>query len=82
MSTVPDLSASTIAGHTPQEWSRIFLRGVGQIFFQNNALTGLLFLVGIAAGAFEENAVFALLMALGGLIGTVLGTITATAARL
>jgi urea transporter len=77
MSTVPDLSSSVIAGYTPQEWAKMFLRGVGQIMFQDNALTGLLFLVGIAAGAFEENAAFALLMALGGLIGTVLGTITA-----
>ncbi len=77
MSTVQDLPSSVIAGYSPQEWARIFLRGVGQIMFQDNALTGLLFLVGIAAGAFEENAAFALLMALGGLIGTVLGTITA-----
>jgi len=77
MSKVRELPPRVIAGYTPQEWAKIFLRGVGQIMFQDNALTGLLFLVGIAAGAFEENAAFALLMALGGLIGTVLGTITA-----
>src|SRR5271166_680200 len=77
MSKVRELPPSVIDGYTPQEWAKIFLRGVGQVMFQDNALTGLLFLVGIAAGAFEENAAFALLMALGGLIGTVLGTITA-----
>ena len=77
MSKIRELPSSVIAGYTPLEWAKIFLRGVGQVMFQDNALTGLLFLVGIAAGAFEENAAFALLMALGGLIGTVLGTITA-----
>ena len=77
MSMLPETSAALIAGYAPQEWAKIFLRGVGQIMFQDNALTGLLFLLGIAAGAFEENAAFALLMAFGGLIGTVLGTITA-----
>src|SRR5271157_4876884 len=77
MSKIRELPPRVIAGYTPQEWAKIFLRGVGQIMFQDNALTGLLFLVGIAAGAFEENAAFALLMALGGLVGTVLGTITA-----
>ena len=55
MSTVPDLSSSVIAGYTPQEWAKMFLRGVGQIMFQDNALTGLLFLVGIAAGAFGRT---------------------------
>jgi len=69
MSTVPDLPSSVIAGYTPQEWGKIFLRGIGQVFFQENALTGLLFLIGIAAHS--------LLMGLGAVIGTVLGTITA-----
>jgi urea transporter len=61
----------------PIEWVKIFLRGVGQVMFQENALTGLLFLVGIAAAAGEEDPKFAILMAFGGLIGTVLGTVTA-----
>ena len=59
------------------DWVKIFLRGVGQVMFQENALTGLLFLVGIAAAAGEEDPRFAVLMAVGGLIGTVLGTLTA-----
>jgi urea transporter len=63
--------------YSPVEWGKIFLRGIGQVMFQDNALTGLLFLVGIAAAAFEEDPTFAILMAAGGLIGTVLGTLTA-----
>jgi urea transporter len=66
-----------ISGYSPLEWAKIFMRGTGQVMFQDNALTGLLFLVGIAAAGFEESWTFALLMALGGLVGTVLGTITA-----
>ena len=59
------------------DWVKIFLRGIGQVMFQENALTGLLFLLGIAAAAGEEDPGFAILMALGALIGTVLGTLTA-----
>ena len=81
MSSVPAIASGLIAGYPPQDWSKIFLRGVGQVMFQDNALTGLLFLVGIAAGAFEEGTTFGLLMAVGGLIGTVLGTITARLLR-
>jgi urea transporter len=40
-------------------------RGIGQIFFQENALSGLLFLLGVAAGSPP--------VALGGLIGAVIG---------
>jgi urea transporter len=61
----------------PIDWAKLFLRGVGQVMFQENALTGFLFLVGIAAAVVEEDPRFAVLMALGGLIGTVLGTVTA-----
>jgi urea transporter len=51
------------------EWAKIFLRGVGQVFFQENALTGLLFLIGIAAAS--------PLMGAGALLGTLIGTVTA-----
>ena len=46
------------------------LRGIGQIVFQENALTGVLFLLGIALGS--------PLQALGLFVGAVLGTLTAT----
>ena len=42
------------------------LRGVGQVFFQENALTGGCFVVGIALSS--------PLMALGGLVGAIIGT--------
>src|SRR4051794_28263403 len=76
MSGLSARPGQTAAAETPMDWVKIFLRGVGQVMFQENALTGLLFLVGIAAAAGEEDPKFAVLMALGGLIGTVLGTVT------
>jgi urea transporter len=45
------------------------LRGVGQVFFQENALTGLCFLIGIALSS--------PLMAVGALAGSIIGTVTA-----
>ncbi len=44
----------------------VVLRGVGQVFFQDNALTGALFLLGIAASS--------PLMAIGALAGSAIGT--------
>ncbi|MFO0907662.1 MAG: urea transporter [Isosphaeraceae bacterium] len=49
------------------------LRGVGQVFFQENALTGALFVLGIAMGS--------PLMAVGAVLGTAIGTATARALR-
>ena len=77
MSTVTESSTILIYGYSPLEWAKIFMRGIGQVMFQDNALTGLLFLLGIGAAGFEESWDFALLMAAGCLLGTVLGTITA-----
>ena len=77
MSQSDEGSGTIIAGYSPLEWAKIFLRGIGQVMFQDNALTGLFFLVGIAAAGFEESWGFALLMAAGGLVGSALGTITA-----
>src|SRR3954462_8272523 len=45
------------------------LRGIGQVFFQENALTGACFVLGIAFGS--------PLMALGAVIGAAIGTATA-----
>jgi urea transporter len=44
----------------------IVLRGIGQVFFQENAVSGLLFLVGIALSA--------PLMAIGALVGSAIGS--------
>ncbi len=48
---------------------RAVLRGIGQVFFQENALTGALFVVGIALGS--------PLMALGAVAGSAIGWATA-----
>src|SRR3954463_16746759 len=77
MSVTTATSDHPFAKETPLDWAKIFLRGIGQVMFQENALTGLLFLVGIAAAAGEEGPKFAILMALGGLAGSILGTVTA-----
>jgi urea transporter len=77
MSTANEQPGQAVLAESPLEWIKIFLRGVGQVMFQENALTGLLFLIGIAAAAGEEDPRFAFLMAFGGLIGTVVGTLTA-----
>lgn len=47
----------------------IILRGIGQVFFQNNPLTGLLFLIGIAINSWQ--------MALYALLGTIVSTFAA-----
>lgn len=52
---------------------RTVLRGIGQVFFQESALTGACFALGIAAGS--------PLMALGGLVGAAIGTATARLAK-
>lgn len=53
----------------PQVLAYTVLRGVGQVFFQENALSGAVFLLGIALSS--------PLMAVGGLVGAVIGTATA-----
>lgn len=50
-------------------WGQAVLRGVGQVMFQDHALSGALFLIGIAFAS--------PLMAAGGLAGAILGTLTA-----
>jgi urea transporter len=50
------------------------LRGAGQVMLQNNPLTGLLFIIGIAWGAFAAgNAA----VAIGALVGLIVSTLTA-----
>lgn len=77
MSAIPAELNPSVAKISASEWMKIFLRGVGQVMFQENALTGLLFLMGIALAGWEETWPVALWMAFGGLAGTIIGTLTA-----
>ncbi|WP_165175311.1 urea transporter [Desulfovibrio sp. ZJ369] len=56
----------------------ICLRGAGQVMFQNNALTGLLFLIGIFWGAYRAHMPA---VAWGALVGVAVGTLTACLLR-
>ena len=58
---------------------RVLLRGAGQVMFQNNAWTGLLFLVGIFWGACSSGSC---LMAWGALLGLAVSTLTGFLLRL
>lgn len=53
----------------PEDWVRILLRGVGQVMFREHAGTGLLFVIGIAVAGPS--------MAVGALVGAIVGTATA-----
>ncbi|GJL69904.1 MAG: urea transporter [Nitrospirales bacterium] len=57
----------------PGNFFQIVLRGIGQVMFQGHAGTGILFLLGIAFAS--------PLMAVGALIGALIGPVTATLAR-
>lgn len=80
MTTIPPQSPTTGPGERiaaaeaaiPEPLRRT-LRGVGQVFFQDNALTGACFLLGIAANS--------PIMALGGAAGAAVGTGLARLAR-
>ena len=48
----------------------VVLRGIGQVFFQENALTGALFVAGIAMSS--------PIMALGAVLGAAIGSVTAS----
>lgn len=52
-----------------EKYTKIFLRGIGQVFLQNNAWTGLLFLLGI----FYNSAV----LGMGALLGSIISTLSA-----
>src|SRR5690349_13481528 len=65
---VKTTSAQSLARDIPAPVLWTF-RGIGQVFFQENALTGALFALGIALSS--------PLMALGGVVGAVIGTATA-----
>jgi len=68
---MPKANAASPAGSSSiPEPVLVVLRGIGQVFFQENALTGALFVAGIAMSS--------PLMALGAVIGSVIGTVTAS----
>lgn len=54
-------------------------RGVGQVMFQDNGWTGLLFLIGIFVGAYQEGFP---LVAWGALVGVIVSTLTGHILRL
>ncbi len=51
------------------DFPKIIFRGIGQIMFQNNSITGLLFLIGIFYNSW--------VMGIGAIVGVLIGTITA-----
>ncbi len=66
---------STAAGRQPAiGFVDVVLRGAGQVMFQNNPLTGLLFIVGIAWGAVMADMPA---VAIGAVVGLVVSTATA-----
>lgn len=67
------MSAVYTFNESVRSFPRTFLRGIGQVMFQDNLWTGVLFLIGIFWGAYEEG--FAT-VAWGMLIGTLVSTIT------
>jgi urea transporter len=70
MTTITVNESQTLS--TPVNFARVIFRGIGQVMFQDNAATGLLFLAGIAIAS--------PLMAIGAAIGAVIGPVTATLA--
>lgn len=62
-----------VGNRSAVEWARIALRGIGQVMFQGHAVTGLLFLVGIAFAS--------PLMGFGAALGAVIGPAVAVLLR-
>jgi urea transporter len=58
----------------PLRFVDIILRGIGQVMFQDNPVSGLFFFVAIGWGSYAANVPQ---VALGGLLGIVVATITA-----
>ena len=72
MSKVDDQSFLVKAERIPEPLL-VIARGVGQVFFQENALSGVLFVIGIAFGS--------PMMALGAVVGSAIGSATAWALK-
>ena len=66
--------AGLCQGSSILRFADLNLRGIGQVMFQDNPLSGLLFLVAIGWGSFEAGMPQ---VAIGGLVAVVAGTLTA-----
>jgi len=72
--TVPMAGWERVADHNPVVgFVDHNLRGAGQVFFQNNPITGAFFLAGITYGAIDNGTWE---VALGAAVGLVVGTVT------
>ena len=67
-----------VARHAAVRFVDINLRGIGQVIFQNNPLTGLIFLAGIAWGAYAAGQP---VIAVAAVVGVVVATTTAILLR-
>jgi urea transporter len=74
MSALLSWWAGRCAGSKSLRFVDLNLRGIGQVMFQDNPLSGLLFLVAIGWGSFEAGMPQ---VAIGGLLAVVAGTLTA-----
>lgn len=59
--------------HTVKAFPKTFLRGIGQVMFQDNLWSGLLFMIGIFWGAYAEGQG---IVAWGMIVGTLVSTLT------
>ena len=66
-------SQNTQTAQIINNFPRTYFRGIGQVMFQDNAWTGILFLCGIIWGAYASNTP---LVAWGAVIGTLISTLT------
>lgn len=73
MAAVNSIDKEGVRNLFSMDFLKILLRGSGQVMFQNNAWTGLLFLCGIFWGAYEEGQP---LVAWGAVVGLIVSTIT------
>lgn len=73
MATVNSIDKEGVRSLFTPDFLKVLLRGSGQVMFQNNIWTGLLFLVGIFWGAYEEGQP---LVAWGAVVGLFVSTLT------
>lgn len=74
LKTVLDGWEAVCASSTAARFVDVNLRGIGQVMFQDNPLTGLLFCIGIFWGSFAADAPQ---IALGGILALIAATLTA-----
>ncbi len=74
MASISESWNSTADSNVVIRFLDVNLRGSGQVMFQNNPLTGLLFIVGIAWGAYVANMPA---VAIGAVVGLLVSTTTA-----